>query len=666
MDPLSISASVAGLITISTQILSLIGAIKSKNNEGLKSLSREVVAVRGILCQIQQIIQFQSTKPTKSAEWLEALNNTLDNCGATYLTLQKELQGLQSNSKLDSLKMKVKWTLKENDIQDRLRSLESYKLSLDLLLSVQTSTTTTNIEEILIQVQKKLMLKPEESTAVKTPLSWRKKLAGLDPGQADGLKQEDTGTISPTLGSSASSVTMDTDTSHVITGPKTTGWDEPGFYGISQDEGHQAPDLNSPDLTVVCEFKIGKQKISLVCNWDDPSPANESVRPMQVHLLFKGPSAGDLYFMQITDSLSIITLHRFFVPAGKSSLIIARCDLKGFACPLDDLSEQESPEDYHLALGGYALKSSTKIEQILVNFETPRDREDFLRQLYAARYLQRMETAFGIPNKLYQDSNVGKRIQHVQVGYADGTEKSYIYPYLSVEYSLEDRAPRLTCTTKPMDHVGVFHEDLPSLDMQIVGSETIVCTTPDGNKIRTISMTFGNLSEALFMYNRLQDIVRGWTALSTKRVSEYEIKKEWKPRKLEFWEKSEAPGEPFHRVIVVAKTDRSLKRLMMDVYDETRTEKLATFYVMTHSVLFHKRHMRASSPDFFVAPIMQTGFWDLRNGGDTSEENFRAGQVRLYGPNEKQICDELEDFVEAMMKDSQDALKKVMIEINRD
>jgi hypothetical protein len=51
------------------------------------------------------------------------------------------------------------------------------------------------------------------------------------------------------------------------------------------------------------------------------------------------------------------------------------------------------------------------------------------------------------------------RNQHVQVGYADGTEKSYIYPCLSVEYSLEDRAPRLTCTTKPIDKVGIFHED---------------------------------------------------------------------------------------------------------------------------------------------------------------------------------------------------------------
>jgi hypothetical protein len=39
--------------------------------------------------------------------------------------------------------------------------------------------------------------------------------------------------------------------------------------------------------------------------------------------------------------------------------------------------------------------------------------------------------------------------------------------------------------------------------------------------------------------------------------------------------------------------------------------------------------------------------------------------VRLKGPGEKHICDELEEFAEAMMKDSQDAQKRVMIEINR-
>jgi hypothetical protein len=53
-----------------------------------------------------------------------------------------------------------------------------------------------------------------------------------------------------------------------------------------------------------------------------------------------------------------------------------------------------------------------------------------------------------------------------------------------------------------------------------------------------------------------------------------------KVNKLEFWEGSKAPGDPFHNVIVVAKTDRPLKRMMMDVYDATRAQKLASFFGM--------------------------------------------------------------------------------------
>lgn len=138
MDPLSIAASLAGLITISTQIVNIIHIINTKNNKELDSLSREVHAVRGILSQIQQIVQFQSAKAAKNSEWLNALNTTLDDCGDTYLQLEKSLKGLVSSSRLEALKKKVKWTLKEKEIQDSLRKVESYKLSLDLLLSVQT------------------------------------------------------------------------------------------------------------------------------------------------------------------------------------------------------------------------------------------------------------------------------------------------------------------------------------------------------------------------------------------------------------------------------------------------------------------------------------------------------------------------------------------------
>ena len=35
------------------------------------------------------------------------------------------------------------------------------------------------------------------------------------------------------------------------------------------------------------------------------------------------------------------------------------------------------------------------------------------------------------------------------------------------------------------------------------------------------------VTEVLQMYNRMQDILREWNALSTKKIGEYEVKKEW-------------------------------------------------------------------------------------------------------------------------------------------
>lgn len=40
---------------------------------------------------------------------------------------------------------------------------------------------------------------------------------------------------------------------------------------------------------------------------------------------------------------------------------------------------------------------------------TVTDREEFLGHLYAARYFQRMDSAFAAPSKLYHDSPVKKR-----------------------------------------------------------------------------------------------------------------------------------------------------------------------------------------------------------------------------------------------------------------
>lgn len=115
------------------------------------------------------------------------------------------------------------------------------------------STTTSSIEDILVQVQKKLSLRPAESPAVRTPLSWRKKLAGFVAEPAQTQAQDNSAALSATQ-STLVSDDSDSDTSFVIPGTKTKDWNGPGAYGIDQDEGADAPDLNSPDLTSICEM----------------------------------------------------------------------------------------------------------------------------------------------------------------------------------------------------------------------------------------------------------------------------------------------------------------------------------------------------------------------------------------------------------------------------
>lgn len=215
-----------------------------------------------------------------------------------------------------------------------------------------------------------------------------------------------------------------------------------------------------------CFSKIGKQKISLVCNWDDPSPANESVRPMQLHLLFKGPSAGDLYFMQITDCQWLNNFEEprlmFFsvINNNTASLFCSSWKVQSNHCTLW-FEGIRLPTRWPLRTGvPRRLPSSARRVCAQIKHQdwtdtgefwnpswyvhwsgsgtcqnlTMTDREGFLRHLYAARYLQRMETAFGIPNKLYQDSNVGKRWYTVEI--LGLKEKRIRHWHLGTEFSM--------------------------------------------------------------------------------------------------------------------------------------------------------------------------------------------------------------------------------------
>lgn len=84
---------------------------------------------------------------------------------------------------------------------------------------------------------------------------------------------------------------------------------------------------------------------------------------------------------------------------------------------------------------------------------------------------------------------------------------------------------------------------------------------------------------------------------------------------------------------------------------------------MTSSVLSYKEHFRKDS-DFFVDPVIQAGFWDLRKDSATPEK-YQAGQVRIYGNKAKQIGDEIEDIIEGLKGNTDDAQKRFLKEIGQ-
>jgi hypothetical protein len=62
----------------------------------------------------------------------------------------------------------------------------------------------------------------------------------------------------------------------------------------------------------------------------------------------------------------------------------------------------------------------------------------------------------------------------VQIGYADGTEKSYIYPYLYLDYPIEGESLMLVCVTKPHDEKSVVFKEnskgLPKTKREMIQS----------------------------------------------------------------------------------------------------------------------------------------------------------------------------------------------------
>ena len=152
-DPLSIVASIAGLVAISAKIVSMLKILYdcgAKAKEAPKSISRikeEMQDMSVIFCQVQLFILGTSKTPSHSRLTMISIHDlvaTLTGCVLVCSNMDKylsEVVGITDPSvpatKVGLILERVKWAVwKETEVAVFIEDLQRHKLSLNLMLSI--------------------------------------------------------------------------------------------------------------------------------------------------------------------------------------------------------------------------------------------------------------------------------------------------------------------------------------------------------------------------------------------------------------------------------------------------------------------------------------------------------------------------------------------------
>ena len=142
MDPLSVSASVAGLLTAAQQISSLVGNVLASRRNGSKEIDAiegSLKTLRSILLQLQVLLLGQVTVDRKRASMIlvDEIIATLAACVMAFSDIHGCLKSTESDEQLD-LFDSIRWARKKEEMAGFLRSLEAHKSSLSLIINILT------------------------------------------------------------------------------------------------------------------------------------------------------------------------------------------------------------------------------------------------------------------------------------------------------------------------------------------------------------------------------------------------------------------------------------------------------------------------------------------------------------------------------------------------
>lgn len=142
MDPLSVSASIAGLLTAAQQVSSVVGMIlasKKTGSQEIKDIKITVDTLRSVLLQLQLLLLGRASVNPQRASLilLDQVVVTLTACVMTFSDLDGCVKGLFNDVRLGFLDG-MRWASKTAELTKYLRSLESHKSSLILMISILT------------------------------------------------------------------------------------------------------------------------------------------------------------------------------------------------------------------------------------------------------------------------------------------------------------------------------------------------------------------------------------------------------------------------------------------------------------------------------------------------------------------------------------------------
>ena len=142
MDPLTIIASVTGILAVTTKVIATLTTF-SKNVKrcpgSAHNVLREAADLHVCVSQVQPFIlgNREAETPRMQLLMVEQLVVTLSNCVLTMSELDKLLDSLKINQAFTA-RSRLRWMREEQNIVELLARLQASKISLNLMMTTLT------------------------------------------------------------------------------------------------------------------------------------------------------------------------------------------------------------------------------------------------------------------------------------------------------------------------------------------------------------------------------------------------------------------------------------------------------------------------------------------------------------------------------------------------